>query len=348
MVATAVSSLMAPETVMAGTSGASAASTASAGSSRWSTTTCPVSVALRRSPCSPRRPPTCPPSPPAPSTTSSRTTSRAWHRPCGAPSRAPSCAVSSGAPPSRPGRPCTPSSIRPRRSSTSARAASSCTSMRPPSASGGGPPAEAVGQEIWDWTPMVDEQRWGELWRAASQRPIVDFEATLHLAGGEERLISATLDHHARDEDSFVIVYARDITEQREVEERAAESEALYRRIVEMASEGIWAMDGEDRTTFVNPQMAAMLGYEPDEMLGRAPSDFMFEEDLVDFDARMRERREGQPGHYQRRFRRKDGGEVWTSASLTSESGPEGEYLGSFGMFTDVTEMRAAAEEVQT
>src|SRR5665811_81189 len=126
---------------------------------------------------------------------------------------------------------------------------------------GGVPPAEAVGQEIWDWTPMVDEQRWGELWRAASQRPIVDFETTARLAGGEERLISATLDHHARDEDSFVIVYARDITEQRAVEERAKESEEQYRQLFEMAGEGILAMDGEYRTTFVNPQMAAMLGY---------------------------------------------------------------------------------------
>src|SRR5450756_968866 len=212
---------------------------------------------------------------------------------------------------------------------------------------GGVPAAEAVGQEIWGWSPTVDETRWGELWRAAAQHPIVDSEATVCLAGGEERLISATLDYHERDEDPFVIVYARDITEQREVEERAAESEALYRRIVEMASEGIWAVDDRYVTTFVNPQMAHRLGYETDEMIGRAPSDFMFEEDLVDFDARMRERREGQPGHYQRRFRRKDGGEFWTSASLTSESGPEGEYLGSFGMFTDVTEMRTAAEEVR-
>src|SRR5450759_1696161 len=96
---------------------------------------------------------------------------------------------------------------------------------------GGVPPAEAVGQQIWGWSPAVDEQRWGELWRAAAQRPIVDFEATVRLAGGEQRLISATLDYHERDEDSFVIVYARDITEQREVEERAKESEEQYRQL---------------------------------------------------------------------------------------------------------------------
>src|SRR5450756_732706 len=74
---------------------------------------------------------------------------------------------------------------------------------------GGVSPAEAVGQQIWGWSPAFDETRWGELWRAAAKRPIVDFEATVRLPGGEQRLISATLDYHERDEDSFVIVYAR-------------------------------------------------------------------------------------------------------------------------------------------
>src|SRR5450830_549495 len=212
---------------------------------------------------------------------------------------------------------------------------------------GGVPAAEAVGQEIWGWSPTVDETRWGELWRAAAQHPIVDSEATVCLAGGEERLISATLDYHERDEDPFVIVYARDITEQREVEERAAESEALYRRIVEMASEGIWAVDDRYVTTFVNPQMAAMFGYETEEMLGRVVSDFMFDEDLDDHAAEMKARAAGMPGTYERRFRRKDGGEVWTSVSSTADLGPDGEFLGSFGMFTDITEMRAAEEALR-
>jgi PAS domain S-box-containing protein/putative nucleotidyltransferase with HDIG domain len=212
---------------------------------------------------------------------------------------------------------------------------------------GGGLPAEAVGQEIWDWTPMVDEQRWGELWRAASQRPIVDFETTARLPGGEERLISATLDYHARDEDSFVIVYARDITEQREVEERAKESEAMYRRIVETALEGIWAMDGEYRTTFVNPQMAAMLSYETDEMIGRVDSDFMFEEDKAEQEAQRQAREKGLPGVYERRLKSKNGSEVWMHVSSVAESGPEGEFLGSFALCTDITERKRAEEALR-
>jgi PAS domain-containing protein len=77
-----------------------------------------------------------------------------------------------------------------------------------------------------------------------------------------------------------LISYGRDVTDKRLAEEQAHASEATYRRIVEMAGEGIWAMDATYRTTFVNCRMATMLGYEPDEMIGRVVTDFVFEEDL--------------------------------------------------------------------
>jgi len=208
-------------------------------------------------------------------------------------------------------------------------------------------PAEVVGETIWGWSPAVDERRWAELWRAAAQAPIVDFEAAVRLPGGEERLISATLDYHERDEDAFVIVYARDITAQRAVEERAAESEALYRRIVEMASEGIWAVDERHATTFVNPRMARMLGYEPEEMIGRVDSDSMFAEDLAAQQAQRQARKKGLPGAYERRFKRKDGGEVWMHVSSVPESGPDGEFLGSFALCTDITERKRAEDALR-
>jgi PAS domain S-box-containing protein len=71
-----------------------------------------------------------------------------------------------------------------------------------------------------------------------------------------------------------------------EVRQRAEgalrKSEERFRRIVEAAREGIWSMNGERRTTFVNSHMAAMLGYEPEEMLGRPVEDFMLKEDMAD------------------------------------------------------------------
>src|SRR5688572_3153922 len=52
-----------------------------------------------------------------------------------------------------------------------------------------------------------------------------------------------------------------------------------FRRFVEIADEGIWVIDGEGRTSYVNAKMAEMLGYSVSEVMGRP----LFE--LMDADA---------------------------------------------------------------
>src|SRR5580693_7628696 len=58
----------------------------------------------------------------------------------------------------------------------------------------------------------------------------------------------------------------------RTAEEHAAVSETLRRMVADLVldttTEGIWLIDGEARTTFVNPRLARLLGYTTEEMLG--------------------------------------------------------------------------------
>lgn len=42
--------------------------------------------------------------------------------------------------------------------------------------------------------------------------------------------------------------------------EASRDSESKYRRIVETANEGIWSLDENFETTFVNPRMVEILG----------------------------------------------------------------------------------------
>ena len=60
-----------------------------------------------------------------------------------------------------------------------------------------------------------------------------------------------------------------DITERKraEVELRAAEEQT--RLILDSAGEGIYGLDLEGKTTFVNPAVCAMLGYSADELIGQ-------------------------------------------------------------------------------
>ncbi|HBD08352.1 MAG TPA: hypothetical protein DCZ69_08830, partial [Syntrophobacteraceae bacterium] len=133
-----------------------------------------------------------------------------------------------------------------------------------------------------------------------------------------------------------------DITAGKKAQEGLRESEEKYRRIVETANEGIWAMDGAYRTTFVNPHLSRMLGYTAAEMIGRPVDTFMFAEDLQDHAAKMATRIQGGGGVYERRFRRKDGGELWAIVSATPLKDAGGNFAGSFAMFTDITGYKQA------
>jgi hypothetical protein len=73
----------------------------------------------------------------------------------------------------------------------------------------------------------------------------------------------------------------------------------------------------------------------------------MFEEDVPDHEQRIEHRRQGLPESYERRFRRKDGQAVWTQASATPILDDTHRYLGSFAMFTDITERKLAEEALR-
>ncbi len=61
----------------------------------------------------------------------------------------------------------------------------------------------------------------------------------------------------------------QDTIHQKKARGLIAESERKYRALMEALNEGVWVIDADGVTTFVNPRMAEMLGYTVGEMLGR-------------------------------------------------------------------------------
>jgi two-component system, cell cycle sensor histidine kinase and response regulator CckA len=131
-----------------------------------------------------------------------------------------------------------------------------------------------------------------------------------------------------------------------EAESALRASEERYRTIVTTAAEGIWTLDVDARTTFVNDRLASMLGYRAEEMLGRKLYDFM-DPGARDRAARTfmrRERKSGGEGDF--RFRRQDGSVVWLRPATSPLLGPRGEFVGALAMVSDVTERRRAEESL--
>jgi PAS domain S-box-containing protein len=139
----------------------------------------------------------------------------------------------------------------------------------------------------------------------------------------------------------------RDITERKRTENAVRESEKRYRRIVETTNEGIWLIDSNLQTSFVNRQMAQMLGYEPGEMLGQSVFDFCFPEDIDRKKQILERRRQGMREQIEERLRRRDDSELWVRIAATPILKDNGEFDGSLAMVSDITAHKRAQETLR-
>ncbi|MGD0281672.1 MAG: PAS domain S-box protein [Dissulfurispiraceae bacterium] len=137
-----------------------------------------------------------------------------------------------------------------------------------------------------------------------------------------------------------VIVIHEDISDLKKVKETLQESEARYRMLVETTNEGVWFLDANHVTTFVNPAMAHMLGYTIEDMLGSPIKDFISAEDMEHHARQMNARQMGMDESYERRFKRKDGSVLWALVSAKAIKDANGYFSGSFGVITNISERK--------
>jgi|GEM_PF-257687 len=138
-----------------------------------------------------------------------------------------------------------------------------------------------------------------------------------------------------------------DLTERKRAEEAIRRSEQDYRQLVETTSEGVWRLDLQATTTFVNRQMAEMLGYTCDEMLGRSLFDFMDEAARAAAEGLFRQRAQGESAQHDFCFRRKDGQPVWGIISGSALRDTHGQVTGIVGFVTDITHRKQVEEELR-
>jgi PAS domain S-box-containing protein len=141
----------------------------------------------------------------------------------------------------------------------------------------------------------------------------------------------------------------RDISKRKRAERALAESDERYREILDTTPDGVWRVDAEDRTDYVNPRMANMLGYSPEEMIGHKLADFM---DAAQFEIAQREmataREDMRLGVVENSFVRKDGTRCWARVSHTALTDPHGNHTGGLAILSDISTTKAQAVELRT
>ncbi|QWR76140.1 sensor histidine kinase [Candidatus Magnetomonas plexicatena] len=124
-------------------------------------------------------------------------------------------------------------------------------------------------------------------------------------------------------------------------------SEQKYRQLVELSSEGIWSLDKNAITTFVNPAMAQMLGFTVEEMLGKPLFDFMDEAAIERTKVNVDFVHNGTTKKVENTHIHKDGRTIHVFVSAVPAMDQNGDIQGSFAVVTDITKRKEADEALK-
>jgi len=141
-------------------------------------------------------------------------------------------------------------------------------------------------------------------------------------------------------------VQVSDVTDLVQAQQAQAESEQRFRTILELAQEGIVAVDGDLVIRFANRRLAEMLGCTPDDLLGR-DVDYLLEQHTVGVELSLDDWTSGAAQRFEARMRSLDGAVRWVLVAASTNSWPIDGSLGTVVMITDIDDLKAAEAELR-
>jgi sigma-B regulation protein RsbU (phosphoserine phosphatase) len=147
-----------------------------------------------------------------------------------------------------------------------------------------------------------------------------------------------------------------DLTQRKQAEERRRldqealrESEARFSQVAEMVGEWLWEQDAEGRYVYCSSAVVGILGYSPEDVVGRSYLELLTEED--------RRRRSGEPAATGRpahpfcrlvnHYRHRDGHEVYTESTGTPLFDESGRLVRWRGVDLDITARKEAEDALR-
>ncbi|NOY12389.1 MAG: PAS domain S-box protein [Deltaproteobacteria bacterium] len=135
----------------------------------------------------------------------------------------------------------------------------------------------------------------------------------------------------------------------RQAEEALQQNEAKFRRLIESSSDWIWEVNKDGVFTYASPQIETILGYKPEEVIGRTPFELMPEDEAEQTTKIFTELIEtGRPiVMLENVCLHKDGRLILLETSGVPVFDAAGEVSGYSGIDRDITERKKVEESLQ-
>lgn len=139
-----------------------------------------------------------------------------------------------------------------------------------------------------------------------------------------------------------IVGAAVDITERKIKDKLLRQTEERFRQVAENAKEWIWEVDASGKYIYSSPVVRHILGYGPEEIIGKYFYDFFIPEERETLKKAALEvfAKKENFSELLNRNLHKNGTEIWLSTSGVPILDKQGELLGYRGADTDITESR--------
>lgn len=138
-----------------------------------------------------------------------------------------------------------------------------------------------------------------------------------------------------------------DITKRKKAEAAFVKSEKRYRQIVETTQEGIWVIDKNNKTVFVNRRFSEIFGYSYEEMMSKTNFDLLDEGEKSLMKEKMEQRQKGLRENFEQEYIAKSGEKIWANVSANPLFDADGNYTGALAMLTDNTDRKKAEDAIR-
>ena len=141
----------------------------------------------------------------------------------------------------------------------------------------------------------------------------------------------------------------RDITERKRAQQAIHDSEQRLRNLIEASNDWVWETDKEGRFTYASAQCRQLLGYEPEEFIGKRPSEVMPADEASRLNEITQKLLAEQKPFFglQNATIRRDGKLVVWEANGVPVFDQDGTFSGFRGLLRDITERHRAEMELR-
>ena len=190
-----------------------------------------------------------------------------------------------------------------------------------------------------------DSEVYADLRRCARERATftrqVNYET---ITTGESRELEVT---YAFVGDDTVMVHAYDLTDIRRAERELTEREEHYRTLVQVSQDTIFLVDTAGVVQYANRAAERLLGYLPEDLLGRQVQEFLAPDSAADDLSALARVLEGESLVRETRVRRRDGSFAFARFNSAPVTDADGQVTGVISTAADITEMKEREGELR-